>query len=283
MVILLMAMGALFALLFIVNSFLRVARGREKVGFFETLLAFLALTLPLLGVVNNFASQQRLTLVNTAAIGLGILVVVAGIITLLIERRKPGRPFNQRRGLLEFGVGLLLVASTFVVPVASRSLAPSAVGARASTNPTATSDIVNVVQMTPANQVVILPTHTPDAAVLRLSVTPTRLPSLTPTPTNTPFVLASPTNGAVNSATLVESVETSLCSAVVSKNLNLRSGPGTNNEVLLTIPFSTTINVSARGEASSWWFVRYQTQMGWVSGDYLTLGTGCEDLPVRGD
>jgi hypothetical protein len=236
-----------------------------------------------LGVVNNFASQQRLTLVNTAVIGLGILVIVAGIITLFIERSKPGRPLNQRRGLLELGVGLLLIASTFVVPVASRPLAPSAVGARASTNPTATSDIVNVAQMTPISQIALVPTRTPDAAVLQLSATPTRLPSLTPTRTNTPFVLASPTPGAENGTASVESAETSLCSAVVSKNLNLRSGPETNYQVLLTIPFSTTINVSARNEASSWWFVRYQTQTGWVSGDYLTLGTGCADLPVRGE
>jgi hypothetical protein len=283
MVILLIAMGALFALLFIVNSFLRAARGREKVGFFETLLAFLTLMLPLLGVVNNFASQQSLTLVNTAAFGLGIPVIVAGIITLLIERRKPGRPLSQRRGLLELGVGLLLVASTFVVPVASRSFAPSAVAARASTNAIATSDIVNVVQMTPVSQIALVPTRTPDAAVLQLSATPTRLPSLTPTPTNTSFVVASPTLGVENGTASVESTETSLCSAVVSKNLNLRSGPETNYQVLLTIPFSTTINVSARNEASNWWFVRYQTQTGWVSGDYLTLGTGCADLPVRGE
>src|SRR5688572_9824910 len=101
MVMLLIAMGALFALLFIVNSFLRAAQAREKVSFFETLLAFLTLMLPLLGVVNNFVSQQRLTLVNTAAIGLGLLVIVAGIITLFIERSKPGRPLNQQRGLLE--------------------------------------------------------------------------------------------------------------------------------------------------------------------------------------
>jgi hypothetical protein len=55
MVVLLIAAGALFALFFIANSLLRAAR--EQISFFETLLAFLVLTLPLLALVNNNASE----------------------------------------------------------------------------------------------------------------------------------------------------------------------------------------------------------------------------------
>ncbi len=110
MVVLLIAMGAVFALLFVVNNLIRAAQGREKVSFFETLLAFLALILPLLALVNNNTSEQPLALVNTAAIGIALVVILAGVATLLVERRKPELKLNQRRGLLGIGVGGLLIA-----------------------------------------------------------------------------------------------------------------------------------------------------------------------------
>jgi hypothetical protein len=65
-----------------------------------------------------------LSLVNTAAIGMAVVVVVAGVMTLLVEQRKPERKLSQRRRVLEIGVGVLLIAATFAVPVVSR-LIPS--------------------------------------------------------------------------------------------------------------------------------------------------------------
>ena len=120
MVILLVAAGAVFGLLFVLNSILRAAQGREKVSFFETLLAFLALVFPVLALVNNSASAQPLRMVNMTAIGIGVVLVVISLITFLVERRNAGRPLAQRRGILGIGLGLLLVVATFVVPVATK-------------------------------------------------------------------------------------------------------------------------------------------------------------------
>ncbi len=392
--ILLLLAGVLFALLFVLIIVIRAVQGREKVGFFETLLAFLAVTLPLLALVNNNASEQPLALLNRAPLGIAVAVIVISFIVLLIELRKPGRKFNQRRGVFGIGIGALLVAATFVVPLASRLTAfPPMMGTQAFGSASTNSDgLVNIIdsargstenQPVSAMQILVeetglesaqinarlsagetiasivndtdgdleqvivgitdsareqletataagsipqaqagmmmdnleniitqgingelpqmiydqlftrllsseaapaplMPTNTPGSIALEVSPTPTRIPSATPTPTNTPYVLVSPTTGAItNESQPATAVRLSTCAALVENNLNLRDGASMDNQLLLTIPSSTTLNVSARNEASTWWLVQYEAQTGWVNGDYLTLGPGCADLPVR--
>lgn len=397
MSILLVASGGLFALLFILITVTRAAQGREKVSFFETLLAFLALTLPLLALVNNNVGEQSLPLVNVAPIGIAIIVIVVSFMTLFIEWRKSKRAFNQRRGVLGIGIGVLLIAATLIVPLSSRliSLPPMMGTGFIGNAPASSGDLVNIVDSgrssdetssasamqilveetgldsdqinarlnagetiasivadtggdlekivgeittTARKQIEIgiadgsvpqaqagmimgnlenmirqgvngelpqmvydqlfvrllssddappppplMPTNTPVVIAVQQSPTPTRLPSATPTPTNTPYLLVSPTPGAVTNELQPDTVEMTTCLAIVQNNLNLRSGPGTDFELLLTIPSGTTLNASARDEESSWWVVQYQGQTGWVSGDYLTLGASCGELPVNAE
>src|SRR4051812_46265356 len=205
MVILQVILGAVFALLFGINSILRTARGREKVTFFETLVAFLALVFPVLALVSNNNSAEPLRMVNMAAIGLGVLVIVIGVITFLVERAKPARPVAQRRSVLAVGIGALLVAATFVVPVAAKL--PSLTGRNQAANVPASDNSVNVSEVaspnavvsspTPTEPIIVVPTRTVDAAMLQLSATPTRLASPMPTATNTPFIIATTTSGSV--------------------------------------------------------------------------------------
>jgi hypothetical protein len=129
-------------------------------------------------------------------------------------------------------------------------------------------------------QVAAAPTEIPPS-ILQMSATPTRLPSATPTPTNTPYILVSPTPNAASATAQSSVAQPSDCLGVVNANLNLRTGPGMDYTLVLTIPFSTTLHVSGRNEAATWWFVSYPSETGWVSGDFLTLGHACADLPVR--
>ena len=293
MSILLNVAGVVFSLLFIVITIIRAAQGREKVSFFETLLAFLALMLPLLALVNNNASEQPLPLVSATPIGIAVMVIVIGFITLLIEQRKPGRKLNQRRGILGIGIGVLLVIATLVVPLVSRltSFSPMMGAQTFGIASAASDDLANAVdtaqgrsQVQPSETPLpLMATNTSGAIAMQLSATPTRLPSATPTPTNTPYVLVSPTPGTVTNGSQLNATRTATCLAVVNNNLNLRSGAGTDYQLLLTIPSGTTLDVSGWNEASNWWFVHYQAQTGWVSGDYLTLGASCADLSVRGE
>ncbi len=296
MVILLVIMGALFSLLFGINSILRTARGKEKVSFFETLVAFLALVFPVMALVNNSASTQPLPLVNGATIGLGVALLLMSVITFIIERGKSARPLAQRRSVFGIGLGLLLVAAIFITPLAGRlsSSGQRNLSAPASTpNNGSTVNVAvvggNAVSSSPtptlAKPITVVPTHTPDAALLQMSATPTRFPGPTPTPTNTPFIIATSTSGSVmdtnQSAGQAAAAQITGCMAVVRQNVNLRSGPGTSFQLLTTIPFSTTLNVSAKNKTADWWHVSYENQSGWVSGDYVNVDADCATLPIK--
>lgn len=56
---------------------------------------------------------------------------------------------------------------------------------------------------------------------------------------------------------------------VTASTLNLRSGPGTTNAVLTTMPCGATVDLLG-GPMSNWWNVRYTGMTGWASGAYLT-------------
>ncbi len=296
MVILLIIMGALFSLIFGINNISRTARGREKVSFFETLIAFLALVFPVLALVSNNNSTQPLQLVNMAAIGLAVLVIAIGAITFIVERLKPTRPLAQRRSVLGMGIGILLIAATFVVPVASK-LPLAARNRNVAANAPVIAGNVNVAEVASPNAVVssptlakpveVIPTRTPDVTMLQMSATPTRLASPMPTATNTPFIIATSaqdSNSDVGQPTgTVQSVAAQIigCMIVPRQNVNLRSAPGTTNQLLLTIPFSTTLNASAKNKAGDWWYISYQDQNGWVSGEYVNVSADCARLPTK--
>lgn len=296
MVILMVIMGAVFGLLFLLNSIRRAIQGSEKVSFFETLLAFLALVFPVLALVNNNASTQPLRMVNMAAIGLGVIMVVVSIITFLIERRNTGRKLSQRRGVLGVGLGLLIVAATFIVPITSKLQVPGRSAANVANAPTDGSNVnvaevgaasvaVNSPTATLAKPVAIVPTNTPDVAMLQMSATPTRFPSPMPTATNTPFVIATTTAQTVAGTSQPTGqaavAQGPSCMAVTRMNVNLRSGPATTYDLLLTIPFSTTLDVSAKDKAGDWWFVSYQDKTGWVSSEFVNADSNCSTLPVK--
>jgi uncharacterized protein YraI len=71
------------------------------------------------------------------------------------------------------------------------------------------------------------------------------------------------------------------CQLVMSYNVNLRAAPDSAADVLLTIPFNTSVSAIGRSQDSAWWLVRYEGQNGWVRNDYVAAGETCSNLPVR--
>ncbi len=55
---------------------------------------------------------------------------------------------------------------------------------------------------------------------------------------------------------------------VTATALNLRSGPGTTNMILTSMPCGTLVTIVG-GPTSGWWNVRYMAMTGWASGAYL--------------
>ena len=65
-------------------------------------------------------------------------------------------------------------------------------------------------------------------------------------------------------------------------NLNLRTEPDADaSEVVAVIPFDSIITVFGTNDDRTWWFARYEDQVGWVDGEFISRTAACDDLPVR--
>src|SRR5262245_12541989 len=53
-----------------------------------------------------------------------------------------------------------------------------------------------------------------------------------------------------------------------SSGLNLRSGPSTSNRIIMTMPHGAMVDVLAK--TGDWFSVRYNGNVGWAFGDYLS-------------
>ena len=101
------------------------------------------------------------------------------------------------------------------------------------------------------------PTPTPEPA------TPTPEPP-TPTPTPPPDVLQVGGKATVNA----------------EAGLRVRSGPGTNFDLVITLPYGMVVDVIGgpeRADSYTWWQIEFSTpegqkQQGWVAGDFLDPG-----------
>jgi hypothetical protein len=116
-----------------------------------------------------------------------------------------------------------------------------------------------------------LPTITPPPTA-RASATRTPRPTATETATRERFVTRTPTP----TPTLP-----SPCLAQMEYNVNLRAEAATESALLATIPFETVVNVFGRNEETTWWYVEYEGNAGWVSDEFVTVTSSCSKLPVR--
>ncbi len=113
----LLASGAFFTLLFVLNNFLQTLRGKVHLRFFGTLLAFIATTLTLVALVQNYTLALPNSVVQPGIWGIALTVIVTGLLVLIFEIRRSERNLIQSRGILGIGMGILLLISTFTVPL----------------------------------------------------------------------------------------------------------------------------------------------------------------------
>lgn len=62
-----------------------------------------------------------------------------------------------------------------------------------------------------------------------------------------------------------------------SGGTNLRTGPGTNYDIIATLPADTSY--TATGQNSSWYTIDYLGETGWLAGSVTTLSGPCDSLP----
>lgn len=116
------------------------------------------------------------------------------------------------------------------------------------------------------------------------SPTPTASPTRTSTPDFTPTPSATRFHYSTRTPTPTFTAVTP-CLASVEYNLRLRSAPDTGSETLAVIDYGTTVELYGKGGASadgaSWWYAHYDGLEGWLDGQYMIVGSGCDHLPSR--
>jgi uncharacterized protein YraI len=110
------------------------------------------------------------------------------------------------------------------------------------------------------------------------------LPTITPPPTREPTATASPsaTRVTFNTATPTASpTRVNPCFVEALYNVNLRSLPALDAELVVTIPFGNILETYYRSADGEWFFVAYDGQEGWLKAEFLRAGSQCDALPVR--
>ena len=257
MSLLLAAAGGLFGVLFALNTVAQLPRQTPKVGFWQTLLAFLTVLLVLAALVSGVLNGDGGTVVRRMALALAAGLGIIGLAAIGVEARRPQR-LKGSRGVLSVGVAALVALAAVSVPRSASRLLVTPTPFQLPT-PSATISVDATSSGTPT------PTDTATATL-------TRTPRPTGTATQPPYASRTPTPTATLPAP---------CTAIVNYNLNLRTAPDLAAPILLSIPYDTAITVFWRNADSTWWFATYAGEEGWVDGQYMRLDAACASLPER--
>lgn len=273
---LLLGAGALFAALFALNNLLKLLFRRGKIGFVDLLLTFLTTLVPLAALVIAQTTDEPDANLPRAVILLGAALAAFSLILMLLELFRAQR-LKGSRGILGLVSGLLLMVASVSVPFSASTINQQAA---------APTSLVNTAA--PTLGTVIAGAGTPTASRRAASPTASATPTLAPTETSTPR--ATPTSSATRFQFSTRTptptpTDVTPCVASVEYNLRLRAAPNAESETLLVIPFGTTVELYGRGTPSEnnafWWYTVYEGQSGWLDGQYMLVGSACDNLPLR--
>ncbi len=246
------------------------ARRGQAVNALSSILAFLAVVVPV-----GAALLVDITLITPYLLTSAALSLAGGLIVLLLERRSPQFKWSAAAGLLNLGVGGLVLLSLWTTP--------QVIAAVLGTPAQAASEGEMALDVTEAPRIIYTATPSP-MPTLMPSFTPS--PSATPLPTLTPswtpylFVTLAAFTPMAPTQTGSSTGQSSGASCRVSTgaNLNLRQQPGTDQPILATIPNATPLTATATTADRSWWQVSYDGQTGWVTRDFLYFDAGCNQV-----
>ena len=94
-------------------------------------------------------------------------------------------------------------------------------------------------------------------------------PEATPEPTPEPMPVPEYEGLSVQPTTIYNEGEQPSYTVTPDNNLNMRSGPSTDYDLLAKIPASTGVTALGANEDSSWVVVNYNGQYGWLKAEFL--------------
>ena len=75
-------------------------------------------------------------------------------------------------------------------------------------------------------------------------------------------------------------VDTTARVTILPKNLNVRSGPNTNYEIIATLDTGKVLKVTGRTANNEWWKVEFDGKTGWVLALFVEFSGDEDSVPV---
>ena len=111
----LLAFSPFLAVLYVAFALIQALRKKQQ-GFGAALLAFIALAVPFAALLLSGDATVKASITNYLTLN-AVIVFVASMIVLLIERGNKARAANRSYGMLGIGLGVLLAVEIFVFPL----------------------------------------------------------------------------------------------------------------------------------------------------------------------
>lgn len=263
----LLAIAMLASVLFLVNTlFQRIRKADARPGWVSGILglaAVLAGTVILIGSIG--AESQFVFVTSLLLVGLGEAVL--GVVVYLLLERRQSVPVSRSFGVLYTAAGVYVVIAAIFVPLLPGQFRQASVAQIVEPSP--------VVTLARTDEPVLSPTIQSTATWTAVPSSPTLDPTQTATPAATPTRIrySTPTPAPT-------SIPEVVCGALANFNVNLRVAPSLDAQVLAVIPYQSVVQLGGRAERGNWWLALYQSQWGWIDGDYLVLDTVCAQAPI---
>ncbi len=269
---------------FVVNAVIQAAQRRHRLGRTGSVLALLALGGPLFALVYSAGSAAPFVIANA------VIALLLGGVIFAVEFRATPRNLRYSMGLTGMLIGgmllsFLLVTSIVANPastntenatVAVRGNLVLTANGQANTGNGSSSPVGNTADTAheSVSELNLSEEPTPISENTSVIEQPPRretMPMPSPTPTRPPLQYEVPTYAQ-------ELGLEPVCDVSTETNLNIRSGPGVNHDVLTSVIASTRLNVMGTNDGRDWLEVRYQGLKGWVSADFVLGLSACINL-----
>lgn len=259
----LILVGLVPGLFYIINMILKARSSNLKPSLFDQLMVLFMLALFSVAVVSNEQAENPNQFITLLIATLGLVFSIISLMTVLLSRGSTGNN-GDSRGYLGIGIGLIVLAMAFAVPM-----------------------LMPIQQASTAPEVLALPTAINDAvrnySNQRITVSTDRVIAA---PTQTPITLNReiPTLQApiVFFSTPTPTLESMSCEGTITTFANVRSYPTVASGNVLTVaPKDEEVTVLGQTESGKWWFITFGIFEGWVDGELLERTDDCSSLPVR--
>jgi len=276
----LLFIGVALGLLYVARTILS-ARSADRTPTFIDQVAVLGMVIVLalaLAIDNQVVNEQGT--IELAVAALGLVFALFGLMAVILGRNNNnnnnnpnnnnnGGSSDDARGYLAIGIGLIIVALAFALPLLNQ-VAPSPTEV-AFAAPTAINDVSN-------------------AGNSNGSLSNQRLVSnnanINPAPTQTPVDLAqtipSPEPPDLYFFTPTPTPEGLSCNGVVEVDLNVRKYPSiAEGNIVAVAPEDEEVMIIGRNQATSWWYISFDIYEGWVDADFVDAEDTCDTIPTR--